>query len=1811
MCRAILRRELTAAVLIAVLAGSAAAQNYSWDRVLELPDDIQALAISGNYLWAAGRIGGDIYRSGNGMQWTGISTLKLQKQEELSCLAYNARRGVLLAGSTFEIYRSTDNGSSWQTAQAQVKAPVLSLLADAGNGSTLFAATADGILRSTDGGWIWDVDGLSGLRINDLAYANGYFYAATDNGIFSRSASQSWSAATLSYPNSGVAALVVGDSGRVYASLHSGVQNIIVYTSDNGSSWNTGMYSAPVPPVPSPMAVSPDGRLFAYGLNTLYSWRQPGIAREETRLKDAIAPGDFNAGDMLVDPVSGHAYICGRYQGSTATSGRIYRSAVPTSETPSHLQVMRSPQSGPSGWTLSPHPLVGVLDGYGVLLSRAGVSVTAMLSGGAPGAKLSGAPTRKTASNGIAVFPDLRIDLAAKNYELVFQSSGLQAAVSAAFDILPGAPASMIFTAWPDSGVVGETLDVFTAELRDSSGNSTTNITPELLLTKSPAAGTMSGTALAQLVNGRASWDDISVDIAGDYTFTAQYGSAITASTPVVHIVPAPEAVAMRFEQVIPTVRAGEVFQTRVHLVDTNGDRVRKDTREVRLRLGNDPPPDTLHGVTTRAAQEGEAVFDQLTLRRAGTGYYLLAEADGLPLATSNTFTVAAGTPERLRITNTMADVVVDETFALTVEVLDRHGNRNNDFTQSVSLTLQGNGPGQLRGTLQKIVRGSEVFSGLSIDAAGEGYRIAAVSSGLTSDTSNAFAVRVPTANRLRFTVQPSGDNADVPLPAQPRISVVDADGRPVDVDGLDVTLSVLDQPGVDLEGGANPVSTVDGVAGFSGLRIREAGAGYRLVAEAAGVIADTSDAFSIRHGAAARMLFRSQPGNAEVDAVIPTVVVGVEDQWQNIVTETPVQVALSLENDPSGSAILSGRSPRNTVSGEATFDALSIDKPGEGYTLRATSPGLPNAVSQPFNIIGPGEAFRVAFEAWPANGSADQSLSPQPVVTVLDADGRQVDNSSARVELSVLDNRTALLGTATVNAEQGRAAFSGLRIPEAGAGYALVARSAGLIPDTSDLFDIAPGLPVQLVFLQQPGDAAINQVLDPEIAITVMDSEMNIVDSSTAWIQMEFESNPGQANLNGSTAVRLSGGIAVFDDLSVDTPGEGYRLRARSAGLQSAVSDPFSVTPGAPARLVFLQQPGDAAVDEAIAPEIVVGVTDSDMNIVDSSSAWITLEIGSNPGSAVLHGTVSRRASDGRASFDDISLDAPGSGFTLRAFAAGLAFAESGEFDVAGETELIMTITGGNDQRAVTGTTLPQALEVTVHYGGGQPAEGVSVEFQLAQPPGASGGQLDPLQGSTGADGTVRTQLTLGDRIGTYEVTATSNGVTGSPLLFTATAEPRPYPATVDLDHVWRFAYHEDRGAYIPSDYRIVSLPGDAGIDIATLLTGGQNENWKLFTDDGSAGDPSAYLLPHDGGARFQARPGRAFWLLHRGDVAVDRTVLSAPVDAGRNATISLHEGWNLIGNPFPQTLSWSVVQQVNGVSDPLYRFDDVRSTHSSFEPYYGYYYFNRDDRPSLLIPWDSLFTTTRFSADDRGWTVGISLAYGTVTDRTLSFGVHPEAENAFDRRDYPAPRGIGSVFASFTHPEWEGAQRFCGRDMRSSELTEHQWTLSIEAETREAVVLSFDGLDAVPPDVELLLEVPLTGRQVSLRDQMQYPVFTGDAPSILHILARPSAGQRAADPPLAGEIRIGAPYPNPTSRGAAFDLRVARDAVVGITVHDMLGRVCRVIHTGPIRSGSRLYYWDGRDDAGRPVPAGLYFIHAHGGSSRQTSPPLFILAH
>jgi len=89
----------------------------------------------------------------------------------------------------------------------------------------------------------------------------------------------------------------------------------------------------------------------------------------------------------------------------------------------------------------------------------------------------------------------------------------------------------------------------------------------------------------------------------------------------------------------------------------------------------------------------------------------------------------------------------------------------------------------------------------------------------------------------------------------------------------------------------------------------------------------------------------------------------------------------------------------------------------------------------------------------------------------------------------------------------------------------------------------------------------------------------------------------------------------------------------------------------------------------------------------------------------------------------------------------------------------------------------------------------------------------------------------------------------------------------------------------------------------------------------------------------------------------------------------------------------------------------------------------------------------------------------------------------------------------------------------------------------------------------------------------------------------------------PTSSGIRLTPAFPNPTSGSTTVSFELSAPAAASLVVYDATGRRVTTLHSGRIGVGHHEYRWDGKDDSGRLVTAGAYFIRLESGGGSQTA--------
>ena len=305
-----------------------------------------------------------------------------------------------------------------------------------------------------------------------------------------------------------------------------------------------------------------------------------------------------------------------------------------------------------------------------------------------------------------------------------------------------------------------------------------------------------------------------------------------------------------------------------------------------------------------------------------------------------------------------------------------------------------------------------------------------------------------------------------------------------------------------------------------------------------------------------------------------------------------------------SGPGELEGTTTRLTLSGSVAFSGLTIDEAGT-YTLQATSsPELAPATSASFQISpGPPSGATSQITASPTSIPANGTSTSTITVQLRDEFGNDLTSGGATVALSTS------LGTLGAVTDNGNGSYAAILTSSTTVGMATVSGTVNgeSITDTATVaFTALPA--TQLDFDQQPTTEAAGATITPSITVRAEDAVGNLVTNFTGPVTLAIASGPSDGSLSGTTTRTASGGIATFDNLSIQRAGT-YTLRASSGALTQDTSAPFQITPGPPsgATSEITANPTSIDADGSSTSTITILLRDPFGNALTTGGASVT----------------------------------------------------------------------------------------------------------------------------------------------------------------------------------------------------------------------------------------------------------------------------------------------------------------------------------------------------------------------------------------------------------------------------------------------------------------------------------------------------------------------------------------------------------------------------------------------------------------------------
>jgi ribosomal protein S28E/S33 len=584
----------------------------------------------------------------------------------------------------------------------------------------------------------------------------------------------------------------------------------------------------------------------------------------------------------------------------------------------------------------------------------ASVSLTLNVPAGGSGFA-GGAPGAQNATSGSVTFSNLQLLNAASGYSVTpATTSGAPPAAA------PNIGTSNSFHATARTLVTGAvsnvragdsfsvTVSAFDAQATPQTAenyNGTVSLTANAPAGGSGFAASLSQTATA----GTASFTAALPNAANGYTITATGTSgASPAANPISGTSNSFNVTArVLVFDAIPDRRAGDPFSVTVTARDAQPTPQVAENFSGTVSVFSNPPAGgsgfTGGAPTPQSASGGPVTFNGLRLPNAADGYTLTASSPGLA-GTSNAFAVSA---RSLSITTPVGNTRAGDPFNLTVQAFDAQPTPQvaENFDESVSLVANHtpDGSGFASPVSQNAAGGTASFSGLQLLDAANGYSIGASGDGLVAPPTPSFAVTARSLVMAPFGDLKSGE------PFSVAVSAMDAQATPRVAENFGGSIALgLDVP----SGGASfavapaPKAASNGVVTFDGLSLLDAANGYRLEANATGLV-PVSRLFDVR---ASRLVFVA-PSSDKVAGQTFSVQLQARDERNNLAENFVGAVQLSASAPGGSTNFAGGTATANGVGGVVSFGGLKLDLAAGNYSLSANAGEL-SAQSAPFAVV-------------------------------------------------------------------------------------------------------------------------------------------------------------------------------------------------------------------------------------------------------------------------------------------------------------------------------------------------------------------------------------------------------------------------------------------------------------------------------------------------------------------------------------------------------------------------------------------------------------------------------------------------------------------------------------------------------------------------------------------------------------------------------------------------------------------------------------------------------------------------------------------
>jgi photosystem II stability/assembly factor-like uncharacterized protein len=402
---------------------------------------------------------------------------------------------------------------------------------------------------------------------------------------------------------------------------------------------------------------------------------------------------------------------------------------------------------------------------------------------------------------------------------------------------------------------------------------------------------------------------------------------------------------------------------------------------------------------------------------------------------------------------------------------------------------------------------------------------------------------------------------------------------------------------------------------------------------------------------------------------------------------------------------------------------------------------------------------------------------------------------------------------------------------------------------------------------------------------------------------------------------------------------------------------------------------------------------------------------------------------------------------------------------------------------------------------------------------------------------------------------------------------------------------------------YEMISIPyafSDSSIDALFKDLGKPNKLlWRMF---GKYDVRKGYAeYPDD----FRTvKRGEAYWLIAKNPVNMNLGTTTMQ-GTEEDFEITLHAGYNMVGNPFPYRVSWQNSSLADSVENVLWSYHDGKydSTTVHMEAFQGYWVKNRGRLPKT-IRISSLQVTapaivpkqqnidTQLAPEE--WKIRISARTASAVDEQNFVGVVRGAVDGLDRFDFSEPpvSPDGYVSISIRHPEGRLAA-----DYRSAMADGYVWDLELNSSQPDIPVsMELAQFGIVDPAYKIYLLDNKQERVYDMTGLKEYSLKLGKNEtfrSLRLIVGESGFVEKNTNgiPLIPLEYSLSQNFPNPFNPSTTITYSLSHSGVTTVEIFNILGQKVKTLVDQFQPIGSYSLQWDGRDDSHGILGSGVYY--------------------